>query len=163
MNKVSYKKTGRIGLFDKDETSLKLSKLGNPLEKLHKVIDFEMFRSELESNMLNQDKKSRAGSKPYNVVMMFKIILLKRFYYLSEHAFKGKPLTDEQKENNRIKSKTRSRIEHVFDFVTNSMNDFYIQTIGFQRARGITGLINLLYNMCRYEQIVRLNLLPIKC
>ena len=80
-----------------------------------------------------------------------------------ERAFKGKPLTDEQKENNRIKSKTRCRVEHAFGFVTNSMNDFYIQSIGFQRAKGIIGLINLVYNMCRYEQIIRLNLLPIKC
>ena len=54
------------------------------------------------------------------------------------------------------------RIEHVFGFVTNTMNDFFIQSIGFQRAKGIIGLINLVYNMCRYEQIVRLNLLPIK-
>ena len=80
-----------------------------------------------------------------------------------ERAFKGKPLTDEQKEANRIKSKTRCRVEHAFGFVTNSMNDFYIQSIGFRRAKGIIGLINLVYNMCRYEQIVRLNLLPVKC
>jgi len=78
-----------------------------------------------------------------------------------ERAFKGKPLIDEQKEVNRIKSQTRCRIEHVFGFVTNSMNDFFIQSIGFQRARGIIGLINLVYNMCRYEQIVRLILLPV--
>ena len=62
-----------------------------------------------------------------------------------ERAFKGKPLTDEQKENNRIKSKTRCRVEHAFGFVTNSMNDFYIQSIGFQRAKGVIGLINLVY------------------
>ena len=79
-----------------------------------------------------------------------------------ERAFRGKPLTDEQKENNRTKSKTRCRVEHAFGFVTNSMNDFYIQSVGFQRAKGIIGLINLVYNMCRYEQIVRLSLLPIK-
>jgi len=35
--------------------------------------------------------------------------------------------------------------------------------IGLKRAKGIIGLINLVYNMCRYEQIVRLNLLPVKC
>ena len=79
-----------------------------------------------------------------------------------ERAFKGKPLTDAQKESNRVKSKIRCRVEHVFGFVTNNMNDFYIQSIGFQRVKGIIGLINLVYNMCRYEQIVRLNLLPIK-
>ena len=80
-----------------------------------------------------------------------------------ERAFRANPLTDEQKENNRIKSKTRCRVEHAFGFITNSMNDFYIQSIGFQRAKGVIGLINLVYNMCRYEQIVRLQLLPIKC
>jgi len=84
MKTAKYKSTGRIGFFDKDEASAKLSKLGNPLEKLHKVIDFEMFRSSLEENMLNQNKKSSAGCKPFDVVMMFKIILLKRFYNLSD-------------------------------------------------------------------------------
>jgi len=84
MMQIKYKTTGRIGLFDRDETSSKLSKLGNPLEKLHNMIDFEMFRFELEKNILNQDKKSPAGNKPYDVVMMFKIILLKRFYNLSD-------------------------------------------------------------------------------
>ena len=38
--KISYKTTGKAGFFDKEFTSKKLSKLGNPLEKLHKVIDF---------------------------------------------------------------------------------------------------------------------------
>jgi len=354
MQTVEYKCVGRVGLYDKDETSAKLSKLGNPLEKLGKVIDFEMFRSELEANMLNHAKTSKAGQKPYDVVLMFKIILLKRFYNLSdeqaeyqindrlsfkeflglsagdrvpdsrsiwlfqdnligkdleerlfeqfhaylddlgllvnegkiadaslvevprqrnkrienekikagegselwneqprkkcqkdidarwtekngqryygyknhaktdaksklidtytvtsaevhdsqvveplvreedkgqdfyadsayvgpavekilrkngiipqiiERAFKGKPLTDNQIADNRVKSKIRCRCEHVFGFVTNSMNDFYIQSIGFQRVKGVIGLINLVYNMCRYEQIVRLDLLPIK-
>jgi IS5 family transposase len=79
-----------------------------------------------------------------------------------DRAYKGKPLSEEEKEANRIKSKTRCRVEHVFGFVTNSMNDFYIQSIGFKRAKGVIGLINLVYNMYRYEQIVRLNILPIK-
>ena len=84
MSIFKYKKTGNISLFDKDEASSKLSKLGNPLEKLHKVINFEMFREELEKNMLNHEKTSNSGQKPYDVVMMFKIILLKRFYNLSD-------------------------------------------------------------------------------
>jgi len=42
------------------------------------------------------------------------------------------------------------------------MGDFYIQSIRFLRAKGNVGLINLLYNLCCYEEIVRLNLLPIK-
>jgi IS5 family transposase len=350
-----YKTVGRVGLFDKENTSSKLSKLGNPLEKLHQVVDFEMFRSELECVLHNHDKKNNAGCKPYDVVMMFKILLIKRYYNLSdeqaeyqindrlsfkeflglssgdrvpdarsiwlfqdklvennlveilfeqfrnhldylglfvnegkiidasfvevprqrntreenakiksgdgselwsdkpykkcqkdidarwtekngekfygykdhtnidtksklidtyevtsaevndseptekllretdsgqelhadsayigepidnmlktkwiipqiiEKAFKNKPLTDVQKALNNLKSKTRCRGEHVYGFVTNSMNDFYAQNIGFQRIKGVVGLINLVYNMCRYEQIVRLQLLPVRC
>ncbi len=38
-----YKTTGSIGLFDNLETYQKLSAIGNPLEKICNVIDFEMF------------------------------------------------------------------------------------------------------------------------
>jgi hypothetical protein len=50
MSVFQYKQSGRVGLYDKNESSEKLSKLGNPLEKLHKIIDFEMFRSVVEEN-----------------------------------------------------------------------------------------------------------------
>jgi hypothetical protein len=49
-----------------------------------------------------------------------------------------------------------------YGFITNSMGDFFMRSIGFQRIKGRIGLINLVYNMRRYEQIVRLQLLPIK-
>ena len=39
MSVLKYKQTGRIDLFDKEEASSKLSRLGNPFERLHKVID----------------------------------------------------------------------------------------------------------------------------
>jgi IS5 family transposase len=354
MAKNKYRTTGKIGLFDTEVRSEQLSKLGNPLEKLHKVIDFEMFRPELEEQMLNHDKKSNAGAKPIDVVLMFKILLIKRYYNLSdeqveyqiidrlsfkeflglssgdkvpdarkiwlfqdglikkgldtllfeqfrqhlynlglyvnegkmidasfvevprqrntkeendtikagkgdelwndnlhkkrqkdidarwtekggqkfygykdhakidtksklidtycvtsaevhdsqptetllgdedsgqelhadsayigesidtvlrergiipkiiERAFKNKPLTDRQKEDNREKSKVRSRVEHPFGFITQNMHDFFSRNIGFERIKGVVGIINLTYNMCRYEQIVRLNLLPIR-
>jgi IS5 family transposase len=349
---IKFKPVGQTGLFDHEENKAKLSTLGNPLEKLGHVIDFEMFRPELEKHMLNHDKKSNAGARPHDVVRMFKLVLLKRFYALSdeqaeyqatdrlsfraflglssgdrvpdsrtiwlfqdtlvrmglekklfekfhaclearglivnegkivdasfvevprqrnskednakikegegfglwadkprkqsqkdvearwakkngvtyygyknhvkmdakskfidtyhvtpasvhdsqvvspllsegdkdqdfhadsayvgeaiektltdaglvpqiiERAFRGKPLTDEQKERNRVKSQTRCRVEHAFGFVTNSMGDFYLRTIGFMRAKGVVGLINLVYNLCRYEQIMRLEIFP---
>ena len=40
MNSKKYKTTGKISLFDQEIQKEKLSKIGNPLEKLHKVIDF---------------------------------------------------------------------------------------------------------------------------
>ena len=80
MKQLRYKQTGMIGLFDKEATSTKLSKLGNPLEKLHKAIDFEIFRPLLENHLLNQTRMGKAGCKPYDAVMMFKLI----FYNLSD-------------------------------------------------------------------------------
>jgi len=39
-----YKSTGNRGLFDEQENMSKLSAKGNPLDRISKVIDFEMFR-----------------------------------------------------------------------------------------------------------------------
>ena len=67
----------------------------------------------------------------------------------------NKPMTEEQKSNNTIKSRIRARIEHVFGFMEQSMRGLYIWSIGLPRATGILGLINLTYNIFRYEQLVR--------
>ena len=42
--------------------------------------------------------------------------------HVHEKGCRYKSLTAEQKEGNRIKSKTRARIEHVFGFMTMSMH-----------------------------------------
>lgn len=78
---------------------------------------------------------------------------------ICEKGYRGHPLTEEQKESNREKSRTRCRVEHIFGFMENTMNRLYIRTVGLARATAVIGLINLTYNMSRYEQIVRLNLL----
>jgi len=355
MSSNRFKQSGKVGLFDEETRSRQLSKLGDPLDKLRKVIDFEIFREELESNMLNHDKKSNSGCKPYDVVMMFKIMLIKRIYDLSDEraefeiinrlsfqkflglssgdkvpdsrtiwlfqnnlvnknlvellferfneylaslgmvaineqrvvdativevprqwnrgeenakiksgegkelwkeepekkrqkdidarwtvkrgktyfgykdhvkidgwskliktyevtsasvhdsqvvekllreedrgkelygdsayigdsievmltkkgikpkiikrGVRGQSLTEEQKAWNLGTAKTRCRIEHVFGYIVNSMRGFNIRSIGYQRVKGVIGLINLVYNLCRYEQIVRLNLIGVK-
>jgi len=346
-----YKKRGNKGLFDEQETQERLKKIGNPLEMISNVIDFEMFRERLETKLLNQNKKNNAGAKPYDVVMMFKIMILQRYYGLgdtqieyqildrlsfkkflglesgdkvpdektvwlfrenltknglveeifeqfrqylateglimnegkmvdasftvaprqrntreenkmikegkgnelwndkpnkkrhkdidarwtrknnetfygyknhakvdtrskfidnyevtdasvhdsqplddllseedkgqdfhadsaytgeeqekvikkykmnnkvNEKGYRNRLLTDEQKSSNREKSKTRARVEHVFGFMEQSMNGLSVRSVGIIRAKGIIGLINLTYNLFRYEQVVRLNIL----
>ena len=374
-----YKITGNRGLFDEQEIYKKLSAIGNPLEKTSKVIDFELFRKTLEDGVLTKDKKNNAGAKPFDVVMMFKILILQRYYGLgdtqveyqildrlsfkkflglesgdkvpdektvwafreiltkkgvveklfnefrdyleskgliinegkiidasftlaprqrntreenkiikegrgnelwndqphkkrhkdidarwtkknnetfygyknhakidnkskfidkykvtdasvhdsqplndllteedkgqdlyadsaytgdeqekvvskyemnncvNEKGYRNTPLTNGQKENNTIKSKTRARVEHVFNFIVywlhlnktqtslvlysgctifgfmeQSMNGLALRSVGIKRAKGIIGLINFTYNIFRYEQVVRLNILEIK-
>lgn len=351
---LKYKTTGNRGLFDEETSVDKLSAIGNPLEMISKVIDFEMFRATLEDVMLNTEKKSNAGAKPYDVVMMFKILILQRYYGLGdtrleyqiidrisfkqflglssgdkvpdektvwafremlttaglvekifsefndyleskglimnegkmidasftvaprqrntreenqaikegrgdelwndtpnkkrhkdidarwvkknnetfygyknqakvdtkskfvdtyevtdasvhdsqplddllteddkgqdlhadsaytgeeqeniidkyemnnkvcEKGYRNKPLTDLQKANNKEKSKIRSRVEHVFGFMEQSMNGLFLRSVGIVRAKGIVGLINLTYNLFRYEQVIRLNILSCK-
>jgi IS5 family transposase len=345
----TYKNTGRRGLFDEQENIEKLSTIGNPLERVEDVVDFEMFRNILEDALLNKEKKNNAGAKPFDVVMMFKILILQRFYGLGdtqieyqiidrtsfkkflglesgdkvpdektvwafresltnkglveklftqfrdyleskgmimnvgkmvdasftvaprqrntkeenkqikegkgdelwndnpnrkrhkdidarwtkknketfygyknhakvdtkskfideyvvtdasvhdsqplddllsekdkgqplhaasaytgeeqekviekyeminqihEKGYRNKPLTEEQKEKNKEKSKTRARVEHVFGFMEQSMNGLTLKSVGITRASGIIGLINLTYNLFRYEQVIRLN------
>lgn len=72
-----------------------------------------------------------------------------------EKGYRSKPLTEEQKENNRLKSKIRARVEHVFGFMTGSMNGITVRSIGIDRAIFNIGLTNLLYNICRYEILKR--------
>lgn len=350
MKSRDYKTNGKMGLFDEPFTIERLSAIGNPLEKISNVVDFEIFRSTLEAKILNTEMKNNAGAKPYDVVMMFKIMILQRYYGLSdkqvefqiidrlsfkkflglesgdkvpdektvwafrenltksgvvellfsqfiefmeaknlifnegklvdasftvaprqrntreenekikkgegndlwndqpnkkkhkdidarwtkkngekyygyknhakvdskskfikkfavtdasvhdsqvlddlldksdkgeplygdsaytgvkqkkvirkyrlknkthEKGYRGKPLTDKQKAKNKIKSKTRVRVEHVFGFMEQSMNGLTFKCVGIARATGIIGLINLTCNLFRFEQVQRLNL-----
>jgi len=77
--------------------------------------------------------------------------------HIHEKGYRGKPLTQEQEENNTTKSKTRARVEHIFGFMTNSMKGLTNRCIGMKRNLFQIGLMNLTYNLCRYEQLVRLH------
>ena len=79
-----YKLSGNRGLFDEEENYQKLSNIGNPLEMISNVIDFEVFRDSLEGKLLNKNKKNNAGAKPYDVLLMFKIMILQRYYGLGD-------------------------------------------------------------------------------
>lgn len=76
-----------------------------------------------------------------------------------EKGYRNKPLTEQQKAANNEKSKTMARVEHLFGFMEQSMNGLVVKSVGIARATGIIGLINLTYNLFRYEQVVRLNIL----
>lgn len=73
--------------------------------------------------------------------------------HIHEKGYRNNPLTEAQKENNKIKSKTRARVEHIFGFIENSMNGSFIRTIGIKRATAVIGLMNLTYNIFRAIQI----------
>jgi len=68
-----------------------------------------------------------------------------------EKRYSNIPLTDKQKSNNTKKSKIKTRVEHIFGIMKQSMNGLVLKSVGMVRATGIVGLINLTYNLFRYE------------
>lgn len=70
---------------------------------------------------------------------------------ICEKGKRNHPLTEAQKEANRQKSKTRCRIEHIFGQMTGQLHGINIRSIGLTRAWFNIGLLNLVYNFCRYR------------
>ena len=60
-----------------------------------------------------------------------------------------------QGRKNHRYAKVRKRVEHVFGFMENSMKRMFLRVIGIARARAKIGLMNLAYNIARYEQLER--------
>ncbi|KST91479.1 Transposase (class II) [Lactococcus lactis subsp. lactis] len=73
-----------MNLFGENEVFTKISALGNPLEKLERAVDWEMFRPEL--NQVFNKERGQGGRKPYDYVMMFKILILQRANNLSDEG-----------------------------------------------------------------------------
>ena len=69
--------------FDEAERLDALSKLRDPLEQLTRYIDFEQFRPRLEA-IFAREEQSASGRRPYDTVLMFKILILQRLYNLSD-------------------------------------------------------------------------------
>jgi IS5 family transposase len=80
---------------------------------------------------------------------------------IKEKGYRNTPLTEEQKANNKEKSKVRARVEHVFGHMTNAYKGIFVRSIGIARARCQIGLKNLAYNLQRYECLMRLGRVPI--
>jgi transposase, IS5 family len=75
---------------------------------------------------------------------------------ICETGYRNHPLTKAQKKRNHKKSKIRVRVEHIFGFMTNTMKDgLNMRGIGMPRITAGIGLLNLVYNLARYEQILR--------
>jgi transposase len=74
---------GQRGLFDLDERYAALSRTGDPLERLAAVVDFEVFRSDLDTALARSDG-SKGGRPPMDAVMMFKVLVLQALYGLAD-------------------------------------------------------------------------------
>ena len=71
------------GLLDWHIRFRQLDAGGDPLPKLKKLVNWERFRPELEA-VRDKERKSNAGRKPFDVVLMFKVLVLQSLYNLSD-------------------------------------------------------------------------------
>ena len=123
----------------------------------YKVTDASVHDSQATDDLL--DEKDRGedfyADSAYSGEPQEKIIAGKEMINkVCEKGARNHPLTEEQKESNREKSRIRSRVEHIFGFIEMNMNEMYIQCIGIRRATAIIGLMNLTYNMYRKIQLM---------
>ena len=71
------------GFFDVEERLQRLSDIGDQLEAYAAVVDFEIFRADLEA-ALDYSDGAKGGRPPYDPVLMFKILVIQAQNGLSD-------------------------------------------------------------------------------
>jgi transposase len=74
---------GQFSFFDLETQLGKIYEINNFLLKLNALIHWEIFREQL-SKVREKDRKSNAGRPAFDVVLMFKVLVLKSMYNLSD-------------------------------------------------------------------------------
>src|SRR5919202_2716097 len=74
---------GQAGFFDVEERLQELSAKGDHLERLSAIIDFELFRSDLEQAVPRADR-TKGGRPAFDHVFMFKVLVLQASHSLSD-------------------------------------------------------------------------------
>src|ERR1700757_817044 len=77
---------GQLGFFDADKRLEVLSARGDPLEAIDHLVPWESFRAVIEAVVLTPDelKKSSAGRKPFDAILMFRMLVLQALNNLSD-------------------------------------------------------------------------------
>ena len=77
---------GQLGFFDADKRLAALSAKGDPLEAIDRLVPWESFRADIEAVVLTPDemKKSSAGRKPVDAIVMLRMLVLQALHNLSD-------------------------------------------------------------------------------
>ena len=75
----------RPGFFDPRDRLYKIDKNGDPPTKINETVNWEMFRPALEKAR-DKGRTSNVGAKGYDLILLFKILILQSLYNLSDNA-----------------------------------------------------------------------------
>ena len=73
----------QINFFAEDNRLDRLSKMGDPLEKVAGAVDFQIFRPTLDT-AIPREKGDKGGRPPMDNMLMFKIMLLQEWYHIAD-------------------------------------------------------------------------------
>jgi len=76
--------SGQQDLLGQLEHAKKLAERTTPLDKLAAAVEFEMFRDRLVELLGYKDRPDKGGNAPFDPVFMFKIVVMQKYYALSE-------------------------------------------------------------------------------
>ena len=129
------------------------------LMRKYEVTSAEVHDSQPLENLLDDrnDTDKLWADSAYRSEIILALLLSKLIEEnINERAYRNNPLTEDQKAENRVKSKIRARVEHIFGFMENSLKAGMIRTIGIIRAKSQIAMTNLTYNIKRYCQLERI-------
>lgn len=77
---------GQVQLFAQVDHARELAQRPGALDKLHEVVDFDIFRERLMELLGYRDRVDKGGNAPFEPVFMFKVLVLQKYHALSEEA-----------------------------------------------------------------------------
>ncbi len=73
----------QAGFFDFEERCEQVGRIKSPLRRLNQTVDWQQFRPILQ-RVREKNRKDNSGRKPYDTLLMFKIIVVQSLYNLSD-------------------------------------------------------------------------------
>lgn len=98
----------------------------------------------------NTDDEIWADSAYFSKAVQAALYWMGFISHIHERAYRNRPLTEEQEAHNTERSRTRSKVEHVFGTMITAMGGKTIRSIGIAQAKVNLGLKNLTFNLQRY-------------
>jgi IS5 family transposase len=123
------------------------------LIRQYQVTDASVHDSQVLGRLLDDDNQADTlwADSAYRSEAIETVLALMGFdSQIHQRPYRNHPLSDEQKQSNSMKSKTRAKVEHVFGAWTMQMGGKVVRAIGIVRVKAQLGLKNLTYNLIRY-------------